>query len=466
MKRIPLYLFVLLLSAQTLFSFGVENIVSIGKNVGSDYLTKNLGNLNSLDLKKMGLDGLNFDDINSLNLGTFMSAFSIQCDMPSVPKIPNDICDGIDTSDFQINKSFDIGVCKVTVNTGGTTDSFNSAKSLLQDFCNRSKDTSSAVSQRINTALDLRENFDMKTNVKPDDITVESDYISGTTNIKTVDAEMPNGLKESQIYDPKNGVLGFDTIYKSGKKIPERLRNAFFDDDYATYRMYDRFAKNEDVNKLKNEDALNKFNPTIPKTYLEYKANITANALSIAGSFPTPYVIEKQLKRDLDRIKKEIGTDIQGSTSIEMKANYLVLKDKIMTELFKTKIESEWTTTKDGKQIQIDKPNQGALAKAIRDLEDYELTKFGGEEDIYKATHDTVVRPSQNKIETKKDKYKMAYTSKIFYQQKAETRRRAEKLREIKMKQEMLKLLAKKVFISNLEYKPEIAQKEIEEILQ
>jgi hypothetical protein len=75
------------------------------------------------------------------------------------------------------------------------------------------------------------------------------------------------------------------------------------------------------------------------------------------------------------------------------------------------------------------------------------------------------VNTSGLKALTKRKEEQIPYMYETMWQNTKEARRKAENERMIKIKQETLKLLAQKVFTSNLEYEPSIAQKEIDEIL-
>lgn len=424
-----------------------------GKSINFNQIASDAG----LDLSKMGLDNLNLGDVINLDLGSLSAMLSVQCDYsPNIPEAPVDFCDftngSINTGAFNFSRTLNLGKCKV--NAGAQSSGIGAGfGDMVKNYCQKVRDTTRSWMPIENATVYLTEQTPFDINSKTTDISVNSKYLK-PEKLKGTD-EKYRYLKGSQVYTP-DGVLGFDRFYNNDKDMPKPLVTAFNTDNYKLYRAYERFAKTFKPSKRNgwspNDSVYIDFTKfkVKPSSYMQWKNDLELNVKKIIGSYATPYVTENKIKEELDRIKKKIGKPT-GSSSASLKADYLSKKTKMLKELFTLKINK-----KDG---------YTELAKAMRDLKNYERLKFAEKEEEYRRTHNYIVNPSGLKVLTKRKEEQISYMDKIMWQQTQEARRKAENERMIKMKQETLKLLTQKVFVSNLEYEPSIAQKEIDEIL-
>lgn len=391
------------------------------------------------------LGGTSGSNSFSLDFSSFGSSLSLECDFPKLPTIPTNICDKIQApSGSSFFDSLDLGMCKVT---GGADFGLeDNLLSLANDFCSDVNKKTNSLSFINRDIVSQYENASMKINSEAEEIFVESAYTE-PRKINLTNTVFDSGLSTHDIYNPKNGVLGFDSFYEGkDSTIPKSLSKAYFENDYKMFRMYDRFVKSGSSQGGNKTVDLKSFEPKLPETYLEYTQEVEASSKNTFTSLSTLYTIEKKLKREVDTIKSESDELSKNSSSEIMKLEYHGIKNKMLEELFKDEEDKE-------------------LQKSLNALESYELAKFNEEEEDFRIKNAYLVNPSQLRAKTLPTQVRSVYVEKASRQLTQEARRKAEKMREIKNKQELLKLMAQKVFISNLEFRPEIAEKEIEEIL-
>lgn len=437
---------------------------AVSKRYSKDFNLNKIASGAGLNLSKLGLDNLNLGDVINLDLGSLSTMLSFQCDYSlKIPPAPAGFCDSlsssIGTGGFNFSRTLNLGKCSATVGATGSGigASFgNKMKNYCSDIENKI-DGLWAMPIAISDMLSKEQFQSSLDSILYDNsqkISVNSLYLP-KKKIEYNDVKLPNGFPKSKVISP-DGVLGFDRIYKNDPDLPKALITAFNSDDYKTYRAYEFFAGTYPFshrNGKSENDSLyvdfSKMKITL-SSFIELETQKQTDVGKILTSYATPYATEDSLKNELSDIKNKIGKP-SGTTSAELKASYLMKKNKILKEFFSTDIKK-----KEGKTV---------LAKAMRDLANYERLKFAEEEEEYKRTHHYIVNPSGLKVLTKRKEEQISYMYEIMWQQTKEARRKAENERMIKIKQETLKLLAQKVFISSLEYDPSIAQKEIDEIL-
>jgi len=438
----------------------------LSKNVSGGKLDlKSLAGGAGLDLKSLGLDSLNLGDIATLNLGAFTSALSLQCNYSlKLPKfsIPTDVCNmsKIKTKlnknfnfNFNFSKSLKLGKCKATASGGGGVSGSVGLKQtgaqiaenlegMRKYYCGQITQFNRVWSQTSIVDIGLRESLAWDVGSKTKEVSVESAYLPKKA-VKVIDTEYTKGYHWSDLYAPQ-GILGFDKIYKSDKDLPDDIIESYNGDDYETFNMYSRYAKSVKPSEGENGKFVDftKFEIE-PSSYAQYISDLQMNVRLMEVTHVTMYELEQAIKNELDVIKKKIGQP-SGSSSIGMKADYISKKGEMLKELTAPKSE---------------------LGKALVKLKNYEMQKFNEEEEEYKLSHNEIVNPSNIKVLTKPESQQMKYRERMYQQQTRETRRISENNKKIKQKQGIMKLLAQKVFIANLEYNPSIAEKEIEEIL-
>ena len=446
------------------FDIGKSLSNAVSKSYGGNIDLNKIASGSGLDLSKLGLDNLNLGDIINLDLGSLSTMLSLHCDYSlKIPKAPSGFCDFTNSSvgigAFNFNRTLNLGKCKVSagVHSSGIGAGFGKKIKSYCSYIKNKKDALWAMPIAISDVLSkeqFQSSFDSLLHDDSPAIPVNSLYLP-QKNIKYNDVKLSNGYPRSKVISP-DGVLGFDRIYKNDSSIPKSLATAFNKDDYKKYRAYEFFAESYPFSHRKglnkNDSLYVDFSKMkiSPSSFIELESQKQINIAKILSSYSTPYVTEDLLKKELSDIKKKYG-NLSGSTSAQLKADYLKKKKKTLEEFFNPNIKKD-----KGKTI---------LAKAMRDLANYERLKFAEKEEDYRRTHSYIVNPSGLKVLTKRKEDQISYMYEIMWQQTQEVRRKAENERMIKMKQETLKLLAQKVFVSSLEYEPSIAQKEIDEIL-
>lgn len=450
MKYIPyiLSLFV----ANNLYSSILPDSVTNTKSAGKidKLLEEKTSQFTNINLKSLGLDGLDYDNVANVNMSAFKGFLSSECDIPLIPQIPDDFCSDLFKGNFKFMENLNFGLCTISA---------DSSKGSAGDLAKKKDGYVSMATQMCESGANKVNSFSRWTNQKitgasaetlgvlapVNTVKIKSEYTEDR-DVKINDYTLPNGKKNSDIVKP-DGVLGFDKIYKSNEKVPNSLREAYFKNDYQTYSIYERHAKVATPSRDGSIDLKN-VSADIPETYIDYLQEVQVGTKETFTSLPTVYEYDKQLTNEFNKIQKNNPLQLNTSkSSIAMKADYIAYK-KELSEKF----------------IDINSDNS-SLKKMQDNISSYENIKFAENEENYRLKNGYIIQPSKLKLETIPSGDKLLYADKIRKQQEEEIRRGAEYLRDSKNKKELAKLMAEKVFISNFDFNSEISQKEIEEIL-
>lgn len=450
MKYIPYILSLFIVS--NLYSSTIADTITNSKSADklNDLFADKTKQFSSIDLKSLGLDGLDYDNVANVNMSAFKGFLSNECEIPLIPQIPDDFCSDLFKGNFKFMENLNLGLCTIGIDsTKGTASDLSKKKdgyvAMATQMCENGAGKVNSFSRWANKKITGASAETMDVLAPVSDVKVKSEFTE-EKNIKLNDYTLPNGKKHSDIVKP-NGVLGFDKIYTHDEKIPNSVRDAYFRNDYQTYNIYERHAKVATPSKDGSIDFKNI--PTdVPETYLDYMQEVQVGTKETFTSLPTVYEYDKQLNNEFNKIQKSNPLKLDSSkSSIEMKADYIAYK-KELSEKFMD-INSETSS----------------LKKMQDSIGNYENTKFMENEENYRIKNNYIIQPSKLKLETIPTGDRVLYADKIRKQQEEEIRRGAEFLRESKNKKELAKLMAEKVFISNFEFSSEISQKEIEEIL-
>lgn len=402
-----------------------------------------------IDLKSLGMDGLDYENVANVNMNVFKGFLSAECEIPLLPQIPDDFCSDLFKGNFKFVENLNLGLCTIGVDsTKGAGGDLSKKKdeyiAMATQMCQDGADKVNSFSQWVNKKITNQSAETLGVLAPVDNVKIKSEFTK-EREIKINDYTLPNGKKNSDIIKP-DGVLGFDKIYSHDSKIPSSLREAYFKNDYQTYSLYERYAKVATPSKDGSIDLKNI--PTdVPETYLDYMQQVQVGTKETFSQLPTFYEYDKQLNNELNLIQKKTPLRLDTSkSSIEMKADYMAYK-KSLSDKF------------------MDINSDTNLKKMTENINTQENIKFMEKEEDYRLKNSYIIQPSKLKLETIPTSDRLLYAEKIRKQQEEEIRRGAEFLRESKNKKELAKLMAEKVFISNFEYNSTISQKEIEEIL-
>lgn len=450
MKLIP-YIVPLLVTSNLYSSFlpdSVSNTKSVGKM--NDLFEQKTKQFSSIDLKTLGLDGLDYDNVANVNMSAFKGFLSSECDIPLIPQIPDDFCSDLFKGNFKFIENLNLGLCTVGADsTKGSASDWAKKKdeyvAMATQMCENGADKVNSFSRWTNQKITGASAETMGVLAPVETVKVKSDYTE-ERDVKINDYKLPNGKKYSDVVKP-NGVLGFDKVYAHSEEIPNSVREAYFRNDYQTYNIYERHSKVATPNRDGSIDLKN-IPADVPETYIDYIQEVQVGTKETFTSLPTVYEYDKQLTNEFNKIQKSNPLRLDTSkSSIEMKADYIAYK-KELSEKFM--------------DVNSDTAN---LRKMQDSIENYENIKFMEKEEDYRFKNNYIIQPSKLKLETIPTSDRLLYADKIRKQQEEEIRRNAEFLRDAKNKKELAKLMAEKVFISNFEFNSEISQKEIEEIL-
>lgn len=436
-----------LYSATSIDIDNISNSKAVKK--ATDLFASKTEQFSSIDLKSLGMDGLDYDNVANVNMSAFKGFLSSECEIPLIPQIPDDFCSDLFKGNFKFIENLNLGLCTIgTDSTKGTGGDVSKKKdeyiSMAQQMCQSGADKSNSFSQWVNQKISSQSAETLGVLAPVENVKVKSEFTK-EREIKINDYKLPNGKRNSDIVKP-DGVLGFDKIYNHDEKVPPTLRDAYFKNDNQTYNLYERHAKVATPNKDGSIDLKN-IPANVPETYLDYMQQVQVGTKETFSSLPTFYEYDKQLNNELNTIQKRNPLKLDTSkSSIEMKADYMAYK-KSLSEKF------------------MDINSDTNLKKMTENINNYENIKFMENEENYRVRNNYIIQPSKLKLETIPTSDRLLYAEKIRKQQEDEIRRGAEFLRESKNKKELAKLMAEKVFISNFEYNSSISQKEIEEIL-
>lgn len=419
---------------------------------------------------------IGMSDILNMNIGSLASSLSFECGLDvDITEIPKGICgdsedelfgdaDKINKYIDQWNKEFNFSLFgKANCSVKPSAQITNNFTDLLKANCEAILAPARKVWSQSNIdSIRFADSATMRTNFSTSGMDGTILYDGSNPKLKgkkysLADPTMPNGLKQSGIYNNVNGVFSFDKIVKNNSnKTPTKLRDAYIRDDYATYSAYERCAKTFSPTSGKNgvkeidfRDCL----PSVPETYQEYMIERDLAVKESASKYVSMYSLEQKLEQELIRIRKD--KKIEGKTSADMKASYLEIQQSVLKELFEPKVKQ-----KDEEDI----ADTTELAKALRNIENHELKKFTEEEDKKKSKGGYIVAPSQQKVNTRITEDRVAYASRILNQQTEEIRVMTEAKINIEKKKDLMKLLAKKTYYQTLQYDPSIAKKELSEL--
>lgn len=425
----------------------LKNYKSLNK--ANDLFQKKSEQFKSINLKSMGIDGLDYDNVANVNMSVFKGFLSSKCDFPLIPNIPTNFCENLFKGDFNIFENLNLGLCSISGDTSKgdariLMDKKNEYIKMAKETCQKGAGEINSFAKWTNDKLLGASAEAMDTLASVSEVNADSEFL-GNKKVLINDYKLPNKLNNSDIIKPK-GVMGFDKIYNNDKKIPTRLREAYFKNDYATYSAYERYAKTTPA-KNSEIDLTKATNDNVPDTYLDYMQQVQVGIKESFASLPTVYEYEKKLTNEFNKLQKDNKLNLDTSkSSIEMKAEYMAYK-KSLSDKF------------------MDINSDTTYKKMINGIKKYENISFAEQEEEYKLKNSYIIQASKLKVETVPTNDRFLYAEKIRRQQEQEIRRGANFLRNSKNKQDLAKLIAEKVFIANFEFNSTISQKEIEEIL-
>lgn len=412
----------------------------------------------NIDLESLGIGGLKFDDVTNINLSAFKGFLTAKCAVPTLPSISESFCSDLlnGQSNLNFGQNLNLGLCSVSVGGGGYTNQAKQAeeshRKMAIEMCQKLANGVNYLSQSTNKYIGSKSSKAIDAIAPAETVKINSKYAEAK-EIELNDYSLPNGKKNSDLIKP-SGDLGFDNMLDNVDTIPKSLRSAYFSDNYALYSIYEKFAKTATPESNGKID-FNKVEPSIPETYLDYVQETQVEAKETFVSVPTIYEIEKKLNNEYLDLVEQNPIEVDGSSSVQMKASLLSQKRELLDEFTSINFTNEERA----------EANKRVLAKALNSVDEYLNVKFAEDEDKYRYEKGYIVNPSKLKADALSSTNKIIYADKVRRQQTDEVRRMANFMRQKKNQKELVKLLAEKVFIANFEFKSEIAQKEIDEIL-
>jgi len=450
MKEIRNIALGVLLANSMLYAFSFSSVTSSINTVKS--YKKDLDSVNNqingyIDDYTSLTNGFSIDSFNiaGLNLG-----FSAECNLPE-PSASFDVCDmfknktGIDLFG-QLEKNLNLGACKGSFSLGADDD----MKDLMKSLC--SLGTKNAeVSWNIQK-VQQAELADAKS-LSP--IAKTKKIVENGVELAIKNVSYPNGKTTEDLYK-EGGEISHKAISRS-PDIPKEFRKAYATDDIVTYSAYERTAKLAKPSKNGDVD-LKETTASAPETYLQYLSQEQAKITDLTALKPDMQSYENNIRQEIDRlIKKHNLMHLSGSTSSELRADYQQKVDKIAKDLLKVNIEK-----KNGKEI----PYTTEYAKAIKGITEYEEVRFMLNEENYKRKHKTIIQPSLAKVKIQPSKKQLKYADRILMQMSNEVDRKVEFNHKISREKYKLANFTRRIFFESLPYNPQIAAKELEELLQ
>jgi hypothetical protein len=389
--------------------------------------------------------GLGFEDfdVNGVNTG-----FSLECDLPK-PSANLDVCKilkdntGIDIFG-QLSRNFNIAGCKGSFGLGAGDE----LKKLMKSLCNLGQQDAE-VSWNVHK-IDMEKLLEAEANKK----TADKPKVikDGETEVTLTVVKHSNGQTTETLYK-KGGTIAHDTISKGA--VPPALRKAYATDDVVTYEAYERTAK---MAGSKNGKVNLKTDSRPPETYLQYLSAKQAMIVDNMSLKPSRRVYEGNIREEIVRLKNKHGYNrLSGSSSSALKADNGRKVKAMAKELLTINVAK-----KNGKDIK----STTEYAKAIKGLVEYETKLFGLEKDTYNRTHSVIVQPSRQKVLLQARKNQARYSDRIVMQLRREIYEEVEFNNKLDVKKEELTRFTRRLFYESLDYKPEIAQKELEELLR
>ncbi|KAB7891281.1 hypothetical protein [Poseidonibacter ostreae] len=410
----------------------------------------------SLDLSSLGLDGFDYDDVTNLSVSAFGGFLSAECAIPTIPSISEAFCATLLSGKAtNLDYSLNLGLCEVGAGGGAGGDTIeetqNKYRNMAIEMCNKGAKSVNYISQSANKYVAELGGKVVSATAPITTVKMESKYAQ-KRDISLNDVKLPNGKKKSDYVKP-DGTLGFDKMYDNSNDIPKALRTAYFGDNYALYNIYEKFAENatpDSSGKVNFKDMI----PDVPETFLDYIQETQVMAKEAFAEIPTIYEIEKKLNNEFSDLTKDNPVSLNGS-STNMKAQLLSNKKALLQEFMDINVSAS----------EYDDSDVKVLAKTLNAIEKKENIAFSESEDTYKYENGYIINPSLLKANALSSNNKIIYADKVRRQQRAEINRMADFMRKRKNNQEMVKLLAEKVFIANFDFNSQIAEKEIDEIL-
>jgi len=445
-KKITIVLLLLLVETQAMsFNFDGGNLVNSAKDISKK--AKNIkSKVDEYKQKYLNLtNGIGFDNFD---LNGFNTSFSASCDLPK-PSANFDICDMIQKSTGfdifgQLSKTISIGKCKASLSTG-LGDELNDMFRNMCDVGRQNPEVSWSVHE-VNMEKLLEEKAYNKVS-KPAEVTTEYGE-----KIKMKTTSYKNGQTTQSLFG-QNGILTHKAI--SLGKVPTAMRQAYARDDVAVYDAYLNAAKT-----YKTSDRSKQLDLSIgvPKTYIEYEAKKQALILEYETLVPSRRDYEGKVRKEINELKQKYNfSTLDGDSSSAMLQDYNQKLQKISTDLLSL------DTKKDKNGLDTPKTEYG---KYIKGLRQYERIKFLFKEDEYRRTHKTIVQPSRQKVMIQPQQNQIKYASRIMMQQRREINDEIKFNEMFEKKKNYVADFTIKIFYESLKYRPEIAQKEIEELLK
>jgi len=444
-KKINIIFLALLIGNQAIsFDFDGGQLANQASNIsgGASNINSTIHNITS------GLNFANGIGFDNFNLNGFSTSFGANCDLPR-PSANLDICDILQRSTgFDIfghlSRTINIGKCHATFGAGlgdGLNDMFRNLCGVGRQHAEISWSTHEVNMEKLLEAKALDRT------AKPIEVVTNDDK---RVKLKTVTYK--NGQTTQSLFG-KNGILTHKAI--SAGRVPTNLRTAYARDDVVTYDAYLDTAKT-----YQPDDPSKQLDVKIgvPETYIEYEAKKQAVILEEETLVPSRKDYESKLRDEIKQLKDEhnFGT-LNGSTSTAMLQDYKQKIEAIINDLVSLETEE------DANGEDTPKTEYG---KYIKGLRQYERGKFIFKQRVYRRTHDTVVQPSNKKVRIQPVQNQMKYASKIMLQQAKEIDDEVRFNEMFEKKKNDILDFTIKIFYETLNYRPEIAQKEIEELLQ